>query len=161
MATRRQCREWVVQLLFQLDLNPCDDLESVFRDFWGRHGTDVESRGFAEDMVRGTLEKLPQIDGIIADMSEHWDLKRMAVLDRNVIRMALYEMLFRNDIPPVVSINEAVDIAKYFNTTESGRFVNGILDQVRKTLKRNPRRSAGAGPADTVSPQTDANEDSA
>ena len=83
----------------------------------------------------GICERREQIDGMIRKYAQHWALERMGVVDRNVIRMAIFEMLERPDIPPVVSINEAVDIAKYFSSTEAGKFVNGILDRVRKDLE--------------------------
>jgi len=140
MATRRDAREWTVQLLFQLDLNP-DDLDTVFERFWTERKTDAKAREFTEGLVRGVRDNLGKIDGMLGKYAEHWDIHRMGVIDRNVIRMAIYEMLFCNDIPPVVSINEAVDIAKYFSRTESGKFVNGILDRISKDLDRPARRA--------------------
>ena len=133
MATRREAREWAIQLLFQLDLNP-DDLDRTLSMFWDGKKTDDKAREFAESLVRGVRENYSRIDGIIKKYAEHWDIGRMSVIDRNVLRMAIYEMLFCDDIPHVVSINEAVDIAKYFSSSESGKFVNGILDQIRKNL---------------------------
>ena len=96
-------------------------------------------RLFAEPLIRGTLEKLTELDGKIQHYAKNWDLNRMAVVDRNILRLAVYEMLYRDDIPPVVSINEAVDIAKRFSTDESGRFVNGILDKIKGELMRPAR----------------------
>ena len=96
-------------------------------------------RLFAEPLIRGTVEHLAEIDGKIKQYARNWDLHRMAAVDRNVLRLAIYEMLYRDDIPPVVSINEAVDIAKRFSTDESGRFVNGILDKVKGDLMRPAR----------------------
>jgi N utilization substance protein B len=148
MSMRRECREWVVQLLFQLDLNPSNELDDVFARFWTGKPADARARAFTEDVVKGVRTQLAEIDRTIAGLAEHWDLHRMGVLDRNVIRMAVYEMLHRNDIPPVVSINEAVDIAKYFSSRESGRFVNGILDSVRRGLKRPARKAVDTGDAE-------------
>lgn len=145
MATRRQAREWVVQLLFQLDMNP-EPLEKAFGPFWEDKEADVTIRGFTETLVRGVRENLSRIDETIKTYAENWDINRMKAVDRNVLRMAVYEMLFCEDIPPIVAINEAVDIAKYFSTPESGRFVNGILDRVLKEVKRPAR---GAGPKAT------------
>jgi len=139
MATRREAREWAVQLLFQLDLNPTDNLDRVFETFWSDKQPDTRSRAFAETIVRGVREKLAEIDAALKKVAQHWDIKRMGVLDRNVIRMGMYEMLHLKEIPAAVTINEAVDIAKYFASDESGKFVNGILDKVRKDLKRPPR----------------------
>ena len=139
MGERRESREWVVQLLFQLDLNPTDDLDPVFQRFWTDKEAPENARAFAERLVRGVRERVAEIDALIQAHLEHWDLARLAVTDRNVIRMAVYEMLHCMDIPPVVSINEAVDIARYFGMTESGRFVNGILDKIRQGLDRPAR----------------------
>ena len=147
MSKRRECREWVVQLLFQLDLNPPKDLAEVFEWFWADRVADGGARAFTEEIVTGVRDNSAEIDQLIAGLAEHWDINRMGVLDRNVIRMATYEMLHRSDIPPIVSINEAVDIAKYFSSRESGRFVNGILDRVRKGLNRPARKAVDGGDA--------------
>lgn len=140
MSSRRSVREWAVQLLFQTDLNP-GDLREQFADFWAEHNAPEKSRKMAEEVVRGVLENRDAIDGMITKYAENWAIKRMASVDRNIIRLGVYEMLYRHDIPPVVSINEAVDLAKYFNSAESGRFVNGILDRIRKEIDR-PARTA-------------------
>jgi transcription antitermination protein NusB len=96
-------------------------------------------RLFAEPLIRGTIELREELDERIKKYAKNWDLKRMAVVDRNVLRLAIYEMFHRDDIPPIVSINEAVDIAKKFSTDDSGRFVNGILDKVKNDLMRSAR----------------------
>jgi N utilization substance protein B len=163
MGTRREAREHAVQFLFQTDLNPPDDLEAALPRFWesqraaaiaGEKGgatygqpadlpppsaTETALRLFAEPLIRGTLEHRAALDAEISRHAKNWDLHRMAVVDRNILRLAIYEMRFREDIPPVVSINEAVDIAKKFSTEESGRFVNGILDKIRGELMRPAR----------------------
>ena len=100
---------------------------------------DLAVQEFMEALVRGVLEHRAQLDAEIARYAKNWDISRMAAVDRNVLRLAIYEMMFREDIPPVVSINEAVDIAKKFSTDESGRFVNGILDVVRTNILRPSR----------------------
>jgi N utilization substance protein B len=163
MGIRREARERAVQFLFQYDLNQSEDLEQALRLFWesqraaalaeekgaARWGEPVELppptteeaavRSFAEPLIRGTLEHLAEVDAQIKKYAHNWDIHRMAVVDRNVLRLAIYEMLHREDIPPVVSINEAVDIAKRFSTEESGKFVNGILDKVKGDLMRPAR----------------------
>ncbi len=141
-TTRRDARDWVVQLLFQMDLNPPKDMRPVFEHFWANIEAGKKEREFAERITRGVMSRKGEIDATISDAVEHWDVARLAVIDRNVIRMAVYEMLHCMDVPPVVSINEAVDIAKYFGTAESGRFVNGVLDRIREGLDR-PSRTAG------------------
>jgi N utilization substance protein B len=129
----------VVQILFALDLNP-GELDTVFRNFWVEHNkSDRKSRAFTETAVRGVVEHREEIDGRLKQHADNWDIRRMGVVERNVMRMAIYELLHCADIPAAVSINEAVDIAKYFSNTESGRFVNGILDRARKELGRSAR----------------------
>jgi len=142
MGTRRQSREWVLQLLFQADLNPMPP-EETLKYFWmEREKADPPARKFAEKLFLGTMERKSEIDSTMRKYVKNWSIERMGVVDRNVLRMALHELLHRNDIPPVVTINEAVDLAKFFSNSESGRFVNGILDRVRKDLHR-PQRTVG------------------
>jgi N utilization substance protein B len=98
-----------------------------------------EMRLFADPLIRGALEHRDAIDEHIKKHAKNWEFHRIAAVDRNIMRLAIYEMLFREDIPPIVSINEAVDIAKKFSTQDSGKFVNGILDKVRSELMRPAR----------------------
>lgn len=134
-----------MQLLFQLDLNKRMEVDSALGSFWESHGNvDASARMFTESLVSGVRSSIEELDDRIAGVAQHWDVDRMGVIDRNVIRLAVYEMLRMMDIPPVVSINEAVDIAKRFGTSESGRFVNGILDRICESLER-PAREAGSG----------------
>lgn len=142
MASRRHCREWVVQLLFILDMNK-QELPQLFEDFWADRETSSDARKFTEKHVAEISEKMPDLDRILKEYSHNWELHRIGIIERNVIRMAIYEMMHRDDIPAVVSINEAVDIAKYFGNSESGRFVNGILDNLRKTMDRQDQSKAG------------------
>ena len=163
MGMRREARERAVQFLFQCDLNVPENLDVELDHFWtsqraaslavekGRatYGLTVELppptpheaelRLFAEPLIKGTLEHRVEIDAMIIKHAKNWDLNRMAVVDRNVLRLAIYEMFHRQDIPPVVSINEAVDVAKKFSTEDSGKFVNGILDRVKDDVPRSPR----------------------
>ena len=140
MTTRRFGREWAVQFLFQHDFN-AGNFDRSLDDFWALQNVDPKSRLFAAELIRGVLDHLPELDKRIQSYADHWDVKRLNAVDRNVIRLALFEMLFRPDIPPVVSINEAVDIAKRFSSNESGKFVNGILDRACKDMPR-PSREA-------------------
>jgi N utilization substance protein B len=147
MSTRREGREWAVQLLFQLDLNPPppnDTLpDSVFTEFWTgafRYDDEAERpapkphiRAFTENLVRGAWAKRPQIDETLESQVKNWKMERIGGVERNVLRLGNYELLFAPDPQPRrVVINEAVDIAKYFGSGESGRFVNGILDAIAK-----------------------------
>ena len=99
-------------------------------------------RLFADPLIRGSLQYRAEVDAVIQKHAKNWEISRMAIVDRNILRLAVYEMLHRDDIPPVVSINEAVDIAKKFSTDDSGKFVNGILDKVRSELMRPSRGQA-------------------
>ncbi len=141
MARRRQAREWAMQILFEYEVNP-RELAELFRDFRKDKPDDKVNLAFAEELASGAIEHLPEIDAVITKHARNWNLPRIGRVDRNVMRIALYEMLFRQDIPPVVSINEAVEIVKHFGDVGSGRFVNGILDRVREGLDR-PAREAG------------------
>lgn len=138
---RRLAREWTVQFLFQTEFNP-DDLERAMADFWQDEEKQPAERDrkYVEEVIRGVIGKRREIDRLIGRYTENWDMERLGVLDRTVLRVAVYEMLFRGDIPPVVSINEAVEIAKAYSGRESGRFVNGVLDRIQKDLDR-PSRS--------------------
>ena len=145
VGRRRQARELAVQFLYQYDIGGGGDLREAFAAFWPTQPDDnTNARPFAEELIRGTVEKTGAIDERIKKYTEHWELPRIAAVDRNILRLAIYEMLFRDDIPPVVSINEAVDIAKKYSTRESGAFVNGILDRLRGDLPRPARTPAGS-----------------
>lgn len=141
ISGRRLAREWVVQFLFQTEFNP-ENLEQALADFWNdEEKKPVErDRTYVDEVVRGCIEKQREVDRTISKYTDNWDVDRLGVLDRVVLRVAVYEMFFRGDIPPVVSINEAVEIAKAYSGRKSGRFVNGVLDRIQKELDR-PARS--------------------
>jgi len=111
-------------------------------DFWEFCPAKPSVREFAQPLIDGMMEHLPQIDERIARYVENYNIERISPVDRNVLRLAIYEMLFRDDIPPVVSINEAIELAKTFGGSDSGRFVNGILDRVKDDLSRPLREPA-------------------
>lgn len=138
MGRRRKAREVALQFLYQLDLQGEGDPTPQAADFWARHAVDSEARAFAETLVRGTKQRQAAIDELIVRAAEHWDLDRMAVVDRNILRLAVYELVWHTDIPPKVAINEAIEIAKKFGTAESSRFVNGVLDRIHKELRPVP-----------------------
>jgi transcription antitermination protein NusB len=135
MGRRRKTREVALQFLYQLDLHGEDDPAQHETEFWSRHPVDEETRVFGDALVRGTKANQGKIDQIISQFAEHWDLARMAVVDRNILRLALYELLWTEDVPPKVAINEALEVAKKFSTHESSRFINGILDRIHKELR--------------------------
>jgi N utilization substance protein B len=163
MGKRREARERAVQFLFQHDLNPPENLDGALNEFWDTQraaaiaeekgpanwgqpvelppptAEEAETRLFADPLIRGVVEHRNAIDEHIKKHAKNWDFHRIAAVDRNIMRLAIFEMLHREDIPPIVSINEAVDIAKKFSTQDSGKFVNGILDKVRSELMRPSR----------------------
>jgi N utilization substance protein B len=142
-GARRHARELAAQFLYQQDLGG-GTVEEALPLFWEtRSEVSGAVRKFAEELIHGCLEHRAVIDEKIQKYTEHWELQRIAAVDRNILRLAMYEMLFRDDIPPVVSINEAVDIAKKYSTQESGAFVNGILDRLKADLPRPARTAAG------------------
>jgi len=133
MTLRRKARELALQFLYGIEVNP-GDLEEKLASFWQMNRTEREIEEFAASLIRGVVQHKEQIDRTISEHALNWDIKRIISVDRNVMRLAVYELAFRPDIPHVVTINEAVDIAKKFGTAESGKFVNGILDNVRAKL---------------------------
>lgn len=138
MGKRRKARELALQLLYQLDLWDEADPSPHLSEFWSRHPVDPEVRVFTEALVRGTKLHQPKIDELIGQYAEHWKLGRMAVVDRNILREGIFELLWLAEVPPKVAINEALEVAKKFSTQESSRFINGILDRVRKELRPAP-----------------------
>ena len=135
MGKRRKTREVALQFLYQLDLNGEGDPTPEEVEFWARHPVDGDTRVFGDALVRGTKANRAKIDQVISQFAEHWDLERMAVVDRNILRLAVYELLWTADVPPKVAINEAIEIAKKFGTKESSRFINGVLDRIHKELR--------------------------
>ena len=120
-----------MQLLYQLDYEPGQaDLAKILEAFWQENKTPPKVMTFAEELVRGTLANLPRIDQLISQMAINWRIERMAVIDRSILRFAAYEILYRDDIPPKVSMNEALEIAKKYSTPGSIGFINGILDKI-------------------------------
>jgi N utilization substance protein B len=135
MGKRRKGRELALQLLYQLDVQGEGSPGPHLDEFWARHPVDVEVREFAEALVRGTKLHEAKIDEVISQYAQHWELERMAVVDRNILREGIFEILWAGDVPPKVAINEALEVAKKFSTQESSRFINGILDRVHKELR--------------------------
>jgi N utilization substance protein B len=134
VGRRRQARELALQLLYELDVREDADAGAVMRAFWARRTVPEEVQTFADTIVRGVKAHQDKIDEIIARFAEHWELGRMAVVDRNLLRAGVWELLWGVDVPPKAVINEAIEIARRFSTEESTRFVNGLLDRVRREL---------------------------
>ncbi len=135
MGRRRKSREVALQFLYQLDLHNEADPAARAPEFWADHPVDPGTRAFTEALVAGAAQHRDEVDRIISQYTEHWDLDRMAVVDRNILRLAVYELLWHAEVPAKVVINEAIEIAKKFGTQESSRFINGILDRVHKELR--------------------------
>ena len=127
MGTRRRARELALQLLYQNELTdiPPEEMQLGF-DEWQGAGEGV--REFADRLLRGTLAKISEIDAELVQQTAHWRLERLAAVDRNVLRLAMYELIYESDTPHAVIIDEAIEIAKKFGAKDSGRFVNGVLD---------------------------------
>lgn len=135
---RRQTREWVMQFLFQLDFNP-EPIDIALQDFWEDKNPAERELRYAEEIIKGVVQHKDELDAKLSEYAKKWDSDRMGAVDRTVMRVALYEMLYREDVPPVVSINEAVHFAKDFSSFQSGRFVNGVLDRIRQDIDRPAR----------------------
>ncbi len=131
---RRKAREYALQFLFQIDFSDKKIDKRDFEEFWSEKKEGKEIKEFAEDLVRGTKENLNEIDETIERVTENWLLKRMAAVDRNILRFAAYEILFKKDIPSAVTINEAIEIAKKYSSTEAASFLNGVLDRLAKEV---------------------------
>jgi N utilization substance protein B len=140
MGVRREGREAAVQFLYQRDINPASELADL-QVFYKMRGLSPAARRFCDELVPGVLTSQESIDVLIKDHADNYELHRISAVDRNILRLAIYEMLHCPQVPPVVSINEAIEIAKKYSTDDSGKFVNGVLDRIRTTLPR-PARTA-------------------
>jgi N utilization substance protein B len=141
MGKRHKARELALMILYELDFRPAG-LEAVREDFWRARVVPPEVRTFAEALVRGAVENAEELDQVIQENAAHWSLARIAPVERNILRLAAFELLHRDDIPERVAINEAIELAKTYGSEESGAFVNGILDQIRLRLKPQPHTPA-------------------
>lgn len=144
-GTRRKARECALQMLFASDVLKAQN-DVLTSDYWkelGDAGIDEKTQDFANNLVTGTLKELETIDDRIRTRAEHWRIERMAIVDRNVLRLAVYEFLFE-DTPHTVVINEALEIARRFSTFEATQFINGILDAIKHDLEDKPAKSSQA-----------------
>ncbi|MFH1354794.1 MAG: transcription antitermination factor NusB [Candidatus Omnitrophota bacterium] len=133
MRKRTRAREFALQILYQIDITR-EQLDPSLDNFWQAHSDDnidQELKSFADSLVHGVIDNLEAIDSNISKHATNWQLKRMAVVDRNILRMSGYELIFRDDIPPKASINEAVELAKKYSGIDAGKFVNAILDKIK------------------------------
>ena len=129
MGTRRLGRELALQALYALGLNSMEPARFL-ETFWENNPSAADARSFAGQLIEGVLSHRADLDALITSKAQHWALSRMALVDLNLIRLATYELLYRDDIPKKVIINEAIEIAKKFGSEDSAAFVNGILDEI-------------------------------
>jgi len=132
--SRRKGRSVAVQILYQLEMNG-QDIEQNLPVFWEHHAHDDAVREFAERIARGVWQNRESIDTIIVDTTRNWSLKRIAPIDRNILRAAIYEILHCEDIPYKVTLNEAIELGKKYGCDKSGAFINGVLDSVADVKK--------------------------
>lgn len=142
-TTRRQAREWAIQMLTAADLNPPEDVPAFLAAFWeeigsldedeGRAVVPTKFRAFAEERVAGVLQHRQELDEILTPLLENWDLYRLGTVERAVLRMGVWEMKY-SEVPKPVVINEAIDLANWFSTPKSRSLVNGVLDKFAKSL---------------------------
>lgn len=136
MKKRTRARELALQSLYQLDLRGEDFLAEA-RSFLRKQEPDKVAREFAMSLIQGTAQNVEGIDAVIRNVAQNWDIERMAVIDRNVLRMATYELLHCTDIPPKVAINEAIELGKRYSTQNSGGFINGVLDRIKDATRES------------------------
>lgn len=135
MGQRRLAREFALSMLYLIDLGALP-LEEVISSFW--HSQDVlqSTKEFANFLTQGTYHNLEKIDQLISKHAENWELNRMASIDLAILRIATFELISQQDTPVNVIINEAIEIAKYYSTTDSGKFVNGVLDKIKEEVRQ-------------------------
>lgn len=134
-----------MQMLYQHDITS-QPIDELFERYWGefRENADEGLRLYASRLVRGTLQHLAEIDRLISQRAANWRLSRMALVDRNILRLAVFEFLYEPDTPRVVAINEALEIARRYSTQEATQFINGLLDAIRHDLEAGLANSKGA-----------------
>jgi N utilization substance protein B len=133
MSTRRKSRELALQSLYQSELSG-RPVVATFELLCAHFEVNRKAVPYAKELVAGVADRFAEIDGLIQKHAEHWRLGRMSVIDRNILRLATFELAFREDVPASVAINEALEIAKRFSTDEAAPFINGILDAIRKSV---------------------------
>jgi len=136
MGTRRQAREHALKILYSIDVGG-QSVEEAIRNYWALYEPGAEGREFAELLVRGTAGRLEEIDGSLQRVSMHWRLTRMNSVDRNILRLAVFELFHVGDVPKRVTLNEAIEIAKRYGAADSSAFVNGILDKLATEADEN------------------------
>ena len=138
MGQRRKAREGALQILYQLEFDEATAREAV-ESFWKHRRAPAETRDYSRWLVEGILARRADIDDALQSVSEHWRIARMALIDRNILRLAAYELLHADSIAPAIVINEAIEIAKKYSGPEAATFVNGVLDALRKKIQAGAR----------------------
>jgi len=151
-AERRRAREAAMRALYQVDLSGCATEWALRCALEQSQDLELSEQGrsFAGQLVRGSCEHKREIDSIMADVAHDWSIGRMSPTDRNIMRIAVYEMLYLEDVPIASSIDEAVEIAKIYGSADSPRFVNGILGSLAERLRRQPLGGQEEGGSDTA-----------
>lgn len=140
-ALRRNGRVAAVQYIYAWSINPPANLADDLRLFFANQEGPREQYAFGEEIIHGVIEHAAEIDGHIRTLAQNWEFDRIARIDLAILRVAIYEMIYRKDIPPVVSINEAIDLSKQFSNADAKRFINGILDRLKDQLGRDARKA--------------------
>jgi N utilization substance protein B len=138
---RHDGRVAALQYIYAWSLNAPADLEDDLRVFFEGLDNPRDHYAFGEELIHGVIEHIEDIDGKIRTLAQNWEFDRIAKIDLAILRLAIFEMLFRKDIPPVVSINEAIDLSKQFSNADAKRFINGILDRLKGDLGRDARKA--------------------
>lgn len=140
MGQRRKAREHTLRILFQMEFEDSNPHEALDQ-YWKSRKTTAEIKEYSTWLAKGIASNQKTIDSLIQSVSEHWRISRMALIDRNILRMAVFELLYEDNIAPAIVINEAIEIARRYSGDEAATFVNGILDAVRKTLEKEKKQS--------------------
>jgi N utilization substance protein B len=138
---RRESRVAALQFLYSWEINRPNDLAEALTLFFADQEQPRDSLAFGEELIHGVITHAAEIDGHIRGLAQNWDFDRIAKIDLSILRIAIFEMLFRKDIPPIVSINEAIDLSKQFSNADAKRFINGILDRLKDKTGRDARKA--------------------
>ncbi len=141
-SQRRENRIATIQFLYQWELNKPEELNDAVATFLENRDHNRDYYAFAEELIHGVIQKIEALDQEIVELAENWDFKRIAKVDLSILRLAIYELLHRSDIPPIVTINEAIDLGKDFSNPDSKRFINGLLDRIKNKIDRPLRKAA-------------------
>jgi N utilization substance protein B len=139
---RRECRAAAFQYLYAWSVNQPANLAEDLRLFFEHLEQPRDHYAFAEELIHGAIEHMEELDGHIKALAHNWEFDRVAKIDLAILRLAMFEMLHRKDIPPVVSINEAIDLSKQYSSLDAKRFINGVLDRMKDKLGRDSRKPA-------------------